>query len=89
MAGRMVVAYKISNERCVSWVNSNERMDVWGMPDFSVCRRSVRAPVSSRCREVREAMNTTVVASTVGCMIVSNLNEKDLTLLFTNSITKF
>ena len=28
MAGRMVVACNISNERCVSWVNSNERMDV-------------------------------------------------------------
>ena len=42
------------------------------MPDFSECRRSVRAPVSTHCREVCEAMGTAVVALTVGCMIVNN-----------------
>ena len=67
-----MVACKISNEWCVSWVNSNERMEVRGMPDFSECRRSVRAPVSTHCREVREAMDTAVVALTVGCMTVNN-----------------
>ena len=41
-------------------------------PDFSKCRRSVRAPVSTRCREVREAMGTAVMALTVGCTIVNN-----------------
>ena len=42
------------------------------MPDFSECRRSVRELVSTRSREVREAMDTAVAALTVGCMIVNN-----------------
>ena len=42
------------------------------MPDFSECRRSVLASVSTLCREVRKAMDTAVVALTVGCMIVDN-----------------
>ena len=36
-----------------------------------------------------QQMHGSVVAITGWCMNVSNLNEKDLTLLFTHSITKF